>query len=143
MNLSLSIHFTKLNSKVKKCNNNAIGRIQRTDRGRLVGRAAALTLNIFDTKTMRGAGSSALHARKSAPPQSNHQTQQRPFTSSAVSWKFAMQPKVSLFTFDARFFCSSTAQNAPPACVRLAGGAFCAADKQKNRTSKVNKHIKI
>ena len=36
-----------------------------TDLGRLAGREAASTLNILDTKTMRGAESSALHARKS------------------------------------------------------------------------------
>ena len=53
----------------------------------------------------------------------------------AVSFKFAVQAKVSSFTFDAQFFCLSAAQNAPPAGGQPAGGAFCAADKQKNGTS--------
>ena len=49
------------------------------------------------------------------------------------------QLTICLFTFSARFFCLSAAQNAPPAGGRPAGGAFCAADKQKKRAEKVNK----
>ena len=44
---------------------------------------------------------------------------------------------MSLFTSDAQFFCLSEAQNAQPAGGQPAGGAFCAADKRKNRASNV------
>ena len=50
---------------------------------------------------------------------------------------------VILFIFYARFFCLSPAENAPPVGCPPAGGAFSATDKQKNRASKVNKHLKI
>jgi len=46
---------------------------------------------------------------------------------------------VCLFAFDARFFCLSAAQNAPPVGCPLAGGTFCAAGNEKNGASKVNK----
>ena len=51
---------------------------------------------------------------------------------------------IRLFALDARFFCLSAAQNAqnaqnaPPASCLPAGGAFCAADKEKNSASCVN-----
>ena len=48
-----------------------------------------------------------------------------------------------LVCFDAQFFCLSAAQNAPLAGCPPAGGAFCAADKQKIcATSKLSK-IKV
>ena len=45
-------------------------------------------------------------------------------TSCTVSCKFAVQPKVSLFTFHAQFFRLSAAQNAPPS------GGLCIKSKQ-------------
>jgi hypothetical protein len=46
---------------------------------------------------------------------------------------------ICLFTFDVQFFCLSAAQNGPPAGCQPARGKFCAADKQENCASKVNK----
>jgi hypothetical protein len=43
-----------------------------------------------------------------------------------------------LFTFDAQCFSLTAAQSAPPAGYPPPGGAFCAADKQKNVASIVN-----
>ena len=48
---------------------------------------------------------------------------------------------MSLFPFDARFFCLSAAQNAAPTGGKPGGDAFCAGDKKRNCASKVNKHI--
>jgi hypothetical protein len=45
----------------------------------------------------------------------------------------------SLFTFSARFFCLSAAQNALPAGGNPAGSAPHAADKQEKSAEKVNK----
>ena len=64
-------------------------------------------------------------------------------TSDAVSWKFSVQPKSGLFTFQAHFSSLSAAQNAPPAGCPPAGGAFYIADKQKNPLSKVNRYRQI
>ena len=49
--------------------------------------------------------------------------------------------EASLFTFSVHFFCLSAAQNAPPAGRPPAGGAFCAANKQKKCAEKGKKHI--
>ena len=51
------------------------------------------------------------------------------------------QIMIGLFTFDARLFRLSAAQDAPPAGCPRTSGAFCAADKQKYCASNVNKHI--
>ena len=57
----------------------------------------------------------------------------------SVAFETMLQILMCLFTFDAHFFYLSAAQNVPLAGGQPAGGAFCAADKQKNCASKVNK----
>ena len=58
---------------------------------------------------------------------------------SKVTFETMHQTSIRLLAFDARFFCLSATQKAPPVGGQHAGGAFWAADKRKNRASKVNK----